>query len=111
MVAIAGDSSQCYSSKQLKRKLKEHYGDHLIFMDEPGRSNMLCFKNFAWFIMDSFKKSKLPIPSSIITAVSKTIKSELRQMKRAKSYYPNIEQMGDINIISLSLASLYHMTK
>ena len=37
MIEMSGDANNRYSSKQLRRKLKDRYQDHLIFIEEDER--------------------------------------------------------------------------
>ena len=69
MVELSEDSP-CYSEKSLKRKLIEHYEDHIFFVQQPGRPNLICFRNLAWFIVDEFKKIKSQTPLDIINAAA-----------------------------------------
>ena len=41
------ESNEAYSTKWLKKKLKDRYSDHLYFAEINGRKNVLCFKNVA----------------------------------------------------------------
>ena len=92
-----GEDTPCYSIKSLKRKLVEHYGDHIFFAELPGRPNLICFKDMAWFIMENFKKREDQTPNDIIAAAAKIIKSDIRELPCDKSKYPIIDQMDDIN--------------
>ena len=44
-MSTLSNSEEVYSVKWLKRNLKEHYKDSIVFIDEPGRSNVVCFKD------------------------------------------------------------------
>ena len=87
MVELSEDSP-CYSEKSLKRKLIEHYEDHIFFVQQPGRPNLICFRNLAWFIMDEFKKIK--------SQTSLDIKSYIRELPCDKKEYPLINKLEDV---------------
>ena len=42
----------------LKVKLRRYYSEHIFFAEEPGRNNLICFKDIASFILGKFKKLK-----------------------------------------------------
>ena len=46
------ESNEAYSTKWLKKKLKDRYSDHLYFAEINGRKNVLCFKNMANYIIN-----------------------------------------------------------
>ena len=46
------ESNEAYSTKRLKKKLKDRYSDHLYFAEINGRKNVLCFKNMANYIIN-----------------------------------------------------------
>ena len=71
------EGSICYSEKSLKRKLIERLGDH-IFAHQPGQPNIICFKDYVWFIMSEFKKIQSQTPLDIITAAVKIIKNDIK---------------------------------
>ena len=45
------ESNGAYSTKRLKKKLKDPYSDHL-FAKIKGRKNVLCFNNMASYIIN-----------------------------------------------------------
>ena len=44
MITIAGSMDTVYSTRHLKRKLIEHYGDSVFF---NGKQNVVCCRNIA----------------------------------------------------------------
>ena len=38
------EGTPCYSAKSLKRKLIEHYGDHIFFIQRPGHPNLVLLQ-------------------------------------------------------------------
>ena len=82
--------------KYLKQKLEEHCADHLFFAQQPGRSNIICFKDYIWFVMNEFKKAKSQNPIDLIIAAAKMIKNDLRVMPFDKTTYPDINKRADI---------------
>ena len=90
------EGSICYSEKFLKRKLIERFEDHVFFAHQPGRPNIICFKDYVWFIMSEFKKIQSQTSLDIITAAAKMIKNDIRVMPCDKKKYPDISRMQDI---------------
>ena len=86
------EGSICYSEKSLKQKLIERFGDHIFFAHQPGRPDIICFKDYVWFIMSEFKKIQSQTPLDIITAAVKIIKNDVRVMSRDKKEYPDISR-------------------
>lgn len=91
------EGSPCYSKKSLKRKLVECYGDHISFAQQPGQPDLICFRNFSWFIMNEFKKIQMQTPLDIIDAAAKIIKNDIRNMPCTKKEYPIINKMDDLD--------------
>ena len=50
---------ECSSNKRLKQKLKEKYGDCLTFSERCGRTDILCFKEFANYVLLEKKKAEV----------------------------------------------------
>jgi len=42
-----GDEERIYSKQQLKCKLLDKYGDHIVFTEVAGKHNLICFRNMA----------------------------------------------------------------
>ena len=45
-------SNEAYSTKGLRKKLKDRYSDHLCFSEIKGRKTALCLKNMANYIIN-----------------------------------------------------------
>ena len=50
MSEMAGDEN-VYSIKRFKQKLQEKYGNKLYFAEIDGRSNVVCFRDMADYIL------------------------------------------------------------
>ena len=46
------ESTDVYTVKWLKNKLKEKYGEHIFFAKIKGRANVVCFKDFASYLVN-----------------------------------------------------------
>ena len=51
MTEFSGDS-EVYTIKRLKQKLQEHYKEFIFFAEVDGRSNIVCFRNMAKYIIN-----------------------------------------------------------
>ena len=45
-------STDVYTFKWLKNKLKEKYEEHIFFAEIKGRANVVCFKDFASYLVN-----------------------------------------------------------
>ena len=69
---------ECYSNKRLKQKLKENYGDCLTFSKSCGMADILCFKEFANYVLQEKRKEEVEeTKESIVKAAAKIVKSEI----------------------------------
>ena len=51
-MSASGKGEEVYSEKHLRRKLKDHYGDHVLFASIRGsRQDIVCFKEMASYIV------------------------------------------------------------
>ena len=51
MAEIAG-SEDIYSKKWLKMKVQERYGNHVLFTEIAGKSNVVCLRDTAHFLIN-----------------------------------------------------------
>ena len=108
MMVKLSDGSNVYSVKRLKQKLEEHYKDDSFFTDEPGRSNVVCFRNTASSIITEawYKNKKDDInekTKSVIVIVAQIIRNEARSLKYSTEIY---RCRSDINTDNDSLPPL-----
>ena len=59
MQEFNGSEEIICSEKAIKRKLQDRYGDHSFFAELPGKSNVICFRNMACYIIDQMSKKAL----------------------------------------------------
>ena len=82
-----------YGIKWLKQKLKDRYSDSIYFAEINGRSDVVCFRDMAKYILseawyNSRKEDKKEDAERIITAAAKLIMADIRQNKYDMDYYP-----------------------
>ena len=82
MEELNSGNASTYSEKLLQSKLKEKYRDHIYFMNIPGRSNIVCFRDMASYILYEQKMKTGEMKEPIITAAAKLIKAELRVLTK-----------------------------
>ena len=87
---------ECYSNKCLKQKLKEKYGDCLMFSESCGRTDTLCFKEFANYVLPEKKKEVEETKESIVKEAAKIIESEIREVEKSNEYYPTNLKVQDL---------------
>ena len=92
---------ECYSNKRLKQKLKEKYRDCLTFSESCGRTDILCFKEFANYVLQEKKKEEVEeTKERIVKAAAKIIKSEIREVEKSNEYYPTNLEVQDLKTCS-----------
>lgn len=85
---------EMYSTKHLKRKLVERYGDHIVFSEVNGRRDVVCFKNVsAYIISDKWYTDRhrdvLTESQRVVHAAAKLIAASIRDMKFDAKVYPS----------------------
>lgn len=80
----------------MKTKLKERYGVHRNFAEVEGRSNLVCFRHMANYLINSTWSTKRRDSTEkearrIVGAASKIIRSDIRNMKFNLNCYPEYE--------------------
>ena len=92
---------ECYSNKRLKQKLKEKYRDCLTFSESCGRTDILCFKEFANYALQQKKREEAEeTKESIVKAAAKIVKSEIREVEKSNKYYPTNLKVQDLKTCS-----------
>ena len=99
MTEFSGES-EVYSIKRLKQKLEEHYKEFIFFAEVEGRSNVVCFRNMAKYIINdkwySEKKEDIDDEAKrIVTAAAKIIKAEIRERKYDSNSYPTTDDIAN----------------
>ena len=94
------ESNEAYSTKWLKKKLKDRYSDHLYFAEINGRKNVLCFKNMANYIINEkwYEKRQINVDDEakrIVITATKLIREEIRNIKLSLDSYPNKDDITD----------------
>jgi len=85
-----------YSSKHLKLKLQERYGEHIYFAEIRGRKNVVCFRDLCSFIISNewlSQQTKNDDSDKVhfVKSAAKIILAEVREMQCDMDSYPNIE--------------------
>lgn len=74
-----------YDPKHVKTLLNDVYGDHIFFCEEPGKGNLIYFRNMADYIINSKYKERNDSPEDkkerIIKTAANLIKAEIREKK------------------------------
>lgn len=100
MTEFSGES-EVYTIKRLKQKLQDRYREFVFFAEVEGRSNVVCFRNMARYIINeqwySEKKENAEEEASrIVTAAAKIIKEEIRERKYDLNSYPSNEDIANV---------------
>ena len=110
------DGKDVYSIKWLLNKLKELYGDQLIFAEVNGKHNVLCFKNMKNYIINNkwYQERSLNIDDEaerVIKTAAKLIPEEIRQMTLENEVYPSPEDIKNIAINNSMFIKSMFMSK
>ena len=94
------ESNEAYSTKWLKKKLKDRYSDHLYFAEINGRKNVLCFKSMANCIINEkwYEKRQINVDNEakrIVITAAKLIQEEIRNVKLSLDSYPNKDDITE----------------
>ena len=103
MIEIAGGENvyKVYSTKWLKTKLQQKFGDHVFFSEINGKSNVACFRNMAnTIITDKWyedKNSNIDDEAKrIVTTAAKLIKSQIEEKNYSADFYLSTEKISDL---------------
>jgi len=94
------ESSEVYSNKHLKRKLKEKYGDHVFFAEVNGRPDVICFRDMSSYIIsdkwyEERKSSTLEESERIVCTAGKLIAAAVCNMNLHCKQYPSASDITD----------------
>ena len=100
MSDIAGSGENIYSQKWLKAKLQQKYKDHIFFVEALGKSDVVCFRNMADYVVNdkwytSRKENVGEESERIITTAAKLILDDIRSSKFVMESYPKNEDIED----------------
>ena len=101
MCKIAGGEGEVYRRKQLKRKLKDCYGDHVFLAEMYGRNDVVCFRNMANYILNErcysdWKSDSTQDAYTIIQSTAQIIREEVCETTFTKADYPSTGDIMDI---------------
>ena len=106
-----------YTSKCLKQKLKEHYGDNVTITTSSGRPIIYSFCDIEHDILrDNLKSARDPKSptdkDSIISAAASIIRNDIRTSPYDCSEYPRMDDLSDCaSLVPESLLFLYAIIK
>jgi hypothetical protein len=106
---VGGENVSVYSTKRLKQKLIDKYGDHVYFAEVCGRRNVVCFKDLTSYIVNQKWYSDTGVDScakteKIVKTATKLIIAQIREIPFDKEHYPSFSASTDsFNLPSLLL--------
>ena len=88
-------TSSVYSEKWLKKKLKERYGDRIVFAEVQGRKNVICWHDMASFIINEkwYSDRKRNIDDDarrIVKTAAKLIRASIRENECYRNVIPRL---------------------
>lgn len=95
------DNPDIYTVKRLKQKLQEHYKEFMFFAEVQGRSNVVCFKNMAKYIIKEkwYSEKKANIEDEverILVTAAKIIRTEIQDKEYILDSYPDFRTLRKI---------------
>ena len=106
-----GGSDVVYSTKQLKRKLKDKYKEHIFFAEICGKKNVICIRDMASRIINNRwyserEKDFVDESQRIVRAAAKLIKAEIRDAPYDNKQYPTEFECSELKAGKQWLPSL-----
>ena len=97
-----GNEDQVYSRRYILDNLKLKYGEHLLVCSKDGRSNLLCFRNMADFLItdswyDKRKQEVEDEATRVVKQAAKLLISSMKDMDYTKDKYPLGKDVSDID--------------
>lgn len=87
-----------YSSKYMKSKIKQHFGDKIVFTEINGKPNVVTFVSTAARILQDFhyqqKHRVLDETIHIIETAAKLIKQDIKDVKQSNDTYPTYSEIS-----------------
>ena len=98
MKEIGSTGDQIYSQKWLKAKLKERYSHHIIFIEEEGKPNKVCFKDMVGFLInDAWYQDGNPNSQDeaerVIGLAAKLVLDDIRSTDFNCDWFPQAEEI------------------
>ncbi|XP_053402974.1 uncharacterized protein LOC123550249 [Mercenaria mercenaria] len=86
---------RAYSSKYMKKKIIEHFGDIITFVSTQGQEDKIIMKHTASDILSKFTKENFGLSEAeqkrkIISTAAKLIKSDIAAVDASKTFYPSV---------------------
>src|SRR6218665_846920 len=105
---------EVYCIKSLKVKLEERYGNHVVFVEDRGRADVVCLTKMASFVLrEQWKKERAADDDEtesqrIVKTAAKLIRAELRETLFSRETYPTNIDIGDEETALKFVPSLLH---
>ena len=92
--SLTNSSESVYSSKWIKWKLTERYGDHIFFAPVEGRRDVVCFRDMASFILNDkwYSERKDSVADDavrIVVAAAKLLVAAIKETNFLTAVYPS----------------------
>ena len=97
--ALNGGDSEIYSEKWLKHKLIERYGEHIQFCQVMGKTNVVCWKEMAAYIVnEKWQESQTEDKCEhIVVQAAKLLRTVIRECSYQTGTYPSTSEISNLN--------------
>ena len=99
---LQGTDCEPYSFPYMKSKLKDHFGDNIMFAEINGKANVVTFCAKASSILYDFYQEQRQTDSEsemmrIVETAAKLIKTDIKSVVASCNTYPTTEQLSSID--------------
>ena len=95
------DGKDVYGVQYIKKLLSDRYQDHISFCCEPGRENILYFKQMADYLINTKYRERGNTTEEesqrIITLAANLVKAEVREKEYKNDFYPDPSEIEALN--------------
>ena len=99
MVEILGEStvSSAYSTRYMKERILEHFGENVIITSKPGMTNIVTFRRTAASILEEFHSQQKDYTNpedeklNVIRTAAKLLRSDIKRIETPDDYYPVVD--------------------
>ena len=92
---------EVYGVQYIKKLISDRYNEHISFCSEPGKENIIYFKEMADYLINSKFRERGSTTNEeserIIALAANLIKAEIREKEFKHDFYPNQSDIEGLN--------------
>lgn len=96
---LAHSESEAYSYSYMKKRLKEHFGEKIIYTQMDGKPNMITMRTTAKMVLQDYYDTQKKETNTneekikLVKAAEKLIKQYIKDIKLFNESYPNVDDI------------------